>query len=389
MSQLRLIVISQVITPAFANWLEVFATENGPVELWTGVDLVKDSANIAVRRLPAYNRTSYRTRLLGWVRFALIVTFALITKPRKVPVLGITNPPFMPLILWLHRLVLGRRYGIVEYDIYPQIMVTMGLLTAQSLIYRVWYAWHKQALRRANLIITLSDLMADELRTMAGEELTQLVVIPTWTDTDRIKPMARTINPFALEHGLSAELVVLYSGNLGVTHSIETIIQVAECLKDEPTIQFVVIGSGAKYALVEAAVSSKRTPTLTLLPLQPVEKLPYSFASADLAFVTLARGYERLSLPSKTYDMMAAGCAIAGVSQAGSGLDLLLSKHVCGKNFDPEQPDLIAAWILELANNRQKLHELQTNARQAAVDHYSAVHCSVLLTREVRQKLLT
>lgn len=387
MSQPRLVVISQVITPAFANWLEAFANECGPVELWTGVELVKDSTNIVVRRLPKYNRASYRTRLIAWVRFALIVTLILTTKPRQVPVLGITNPPFLPLILWLHQFLFGRRYGIIEYDIYPQIMVTMGLLTAQSPIYRMWYAWHKRALRRANLIVTLSDLMADELRIMAEEELPQLVIIPTWTDTNHIKPMPRTINPFALEHNLSAELVVLYSGNLGVTHSIETIIQVAAYLKDEPKIQFVVIGSGAKYTLVEAAVLSKHTPTLTLLPLQPVEKLPYSFASADLAFVTLAQGYERLSLPSKTYDMMAAGCAIVGISSANSGLDLLLSKHICGKNFDPQQPPLIAAWILELANNKQMLQALQNNARQAAVAHYSAGHCSGLLTREVQQKL--
>ena len=388
MAKTRLIIISQSVAPAFVDWLESFADEHGPIELWTGIDLVKGSENVIVRPLPAYDRSSYITRLITWIQFSLLVTLLLVLRPPRIPVLGTTNPPSTPFVLWLNRVVFKRSYGIIEYDIYPQIMSTMGLINTHSVIYRLWYLWHKQALKQSNLVITLSELMADELQMMAGGMLKQLVVIPTWTDTDRIKPMPRNLNPFAQAHNLSADLVVLYSGNLGVTHSIETIIEVAEKLKDEANIQLVVIGHGAKYTLVETAVASNRAPNIKLLPLQPTEILPYSFASADVAFVTIAQGYERLSLPSKTYDMMAAGCAIVGISETDSGLDRLLAKHSCGRNFSAKQPEMIAAWILELANNKHLLQEQQINARQAAVNHYSAAYCGTMLTNKVREMLL-
>lgn len=383
----RLIVISQVISAAFLNWLESFADHHGPVELWTGVDFVETSEKIRVRRFVPYNKESYSSRLLTWIRFSLSVMIMLVVRPRRIPVLAITNPPLMPLILVLHSTLLGRRYAIIEYDIYPQIMVAMGLLTSRNLVYRVWRMWHAWALRRSSLIVTLSDLMADELESMANTKLGSMVVIPTWTDTARIKPLPKAQNPFVREHLPDAEFVVLYSGNLGATHSIETIVSVAEHLKLESRIQFLIIGDGAKYALVESAIASGRTPNIKLLPLQPAEVLPYSLASADIAFVTLASGYERLSLPSKTYDMMAAGCAIIGISQAGSGLDYLITKHDCGRNFEPDQAAVIASWIVDLYHNGDHLHRLQRNARQAAVKHYSAEHCSSKLTHEILGQL--
>lgn len=383
MCETKLIVISQAISIAFFHWLEAFAEEHGPVELWTGVDFATSSDKIRVRRMTHYNKDSYRTRLLSWIYFSISVMVGLLVTPRRIPVFAITNPPFMPMILVLHRALFDRKYGIIEYDIYPQVMVAMGLLTTGSPIYRTWWAWHSWALRRANIVITLSDLMAEELKGMAKGQLERLVVIPTWTDTTRIKPLAREENPFAREHLPSADIVALYSGNLGATHAIETIVDVAEHLKHELRIQFLVIGDGAKYANVEAAIESGRTPNLKLLPLQPVEVLPYSLASADIAFVTLATGYERLSLPSKTYDMMAAGCAIVGISQSGSALDLLLAQYLCGKNFEPNEAEKIASWLRDFAYNRKRLQELQHNARWTAEEHFSAERCGIKQTNEV------
>lgn len=388
MTETKLIVISQAISVAFLQWLQAFAQEYGPVELWTGSSFAASSETLRVRHLTSYNKDSYRTRLIAWIRFSLSVMIVLMFSPRRIPVLAITNPPFMPLILVLHRVLFGRRFGIIEYDIYPQIMVAMGLLTTRSLIYRIWWSWHSWALRRANLVITLSDRMAEELHGMVKTTLDQLVVIPTWTDTTRIKPLPRSENPFVREQLPTADIVALYSGNLGATHAIETIIEVAEHLKHEPCVQFLIIGDGAKYGQVEAAIASSRTPNIKLLPLQPAKIVPYSLASADIAFVTLAAGYERLSLPSKTYDMMAAGCAVIGVSQTGSGLDHLLSQHGCGKNFRPDKADEIASWILELAHNRTHMRELQQAARKAAVEHFSTDRCETMLSSAVRQQLL-
>lgn len=50
----------------------------------------------------------------------------------------------------------------------------------------------------------------------------------------------------AIQHQLTEKFVVMYSGNLGITHDIESIVLTAEILKENTAIQFVIIGDGAK-----------------------------------------------------------------------------------------------------------------------------------------------
>ncbi|MBK9123571.1 MAG: glycosyltransferase [Chloroflexi bacterium] len=279
--------------------------------------------------------------------------------------------------------VLGRRYGVIEYDIYPQIMAAMGLVRGNGFVYRIWWRWHAWALMRANIVIAIADEMADELRSMVRTGSVNLVTVPTWTDTDRIRPIPRTENPFVRSLGLETDLCIIYSGNLGETHAIETIVEIAGRLIARTHIRFVVIGDGSKRPIVEDAIESGRAPNITLLPPQESAVFPLALASADIAFVTLADGYERLSLPSKTYDMMAAGCAIIGISPSSSGLAQLLETHAVGRNFEPSQVTDIVAWIEEIAGNRSTLEVHRRAARNAAEAHFGATVCQPAMTRAI------
>jgi glycosyltransferase involved in cell wall biosynthesis len=384
----RLIVINQTTSSFFDEWLHQFAKSHGPVELWTGTPPSNSSNGMIVRRLPAYDRSSTRTRLVSWLRFTLIVSWLLLTTARRTPVYAVTNPPFMPLILVLHHRLFGRAYALLEYDIYPQIMKAMGIIGEKSLVYRFWWRWHAWALSEAAVVITISEMMADELRSMVPQRSFPLKIITTWTPTDRLRPIPESENDFIDEHQLRGKFVVIYSGNLGSTHAIEAIVDVAERLRDHSSILFLIVGDGLKRPLIEEAIASGKTPNIRLLPFQPVDRLAYSLSSAEVAIVTLGKGYEHLSMPSKTYDMMATGNAILGISYPPSNLELTLKRHHCGTNLAPDQIDEIASWILHLADDRNKLKKLQIASRQAAVDHFSATACQPKLTKTIEESLL-
>ena len=72
-------------------------------------------------------------------------------------------------------------------------------------------------------------------------------------------------------------------------------------------------GAGRAEELKEAAAQNPGVGRY--LPFQPAEALPYSMTSGDIAVVTLGKGTEGISMPSKCYYMMAAGCAILGLSE--------------------------------------------------------------------------
>ncbi len=101
-------------------------------------------------------------------------------------------------------------------------------------------------------------------------------------------------------------------GNLGMVHDLTVLPAVAAQLQAYPDVHFVVIGEGAGRKALEAQCARLDLSNLTFLPFQPESALPFSLAMADIGLVALAKGAEGVSMPSKTYYMMAAGSALLG-----------------------------------------------------------------------------
>ena len=121
--------------------------------------------------------------------FTLVAVWRLLRSGRQIPLFVVTNPPLMPLAAWLLCKVQGRRYGLLEWDIYPQILEATGLVGSRHIVYRLWRSWHGRALRSADLVVTIGERMAAALQEMSGDPGLEAVVIPNWVDTDRIHPI--------------------------------------------------------------------------------------------------------------------------------------------------------------------------------------------------------
>ena len=367
----------------------MLARGNGPVELISGNAPSEFAPAVIVRRGPAYDRSSLCSRLWTWVRFTCVATWWLLRSDRDISLFVVTNPPLMPLVAWLLHKLQGRQFGLLEWDIYPQILEATGLLGPGHIVYRLWKSWHARALRAADLVVTLGEQMAAILRETSGDPTAEIVVMPTWVDTDRILPLGQVDNAFAQAQGFEDELVVLYSGNLGAIHAVEAIVQMAEALADSEDVLILVVGEGAKRSIVEAAIGAGRVPNLRLLSRQPASVFPQVLASAQIGIVSLADGFEGLSMPSKTYDLMAAGTAILGISNLPNDLGAAIERHGCGANFAPESTAAMAAWVRAMAADAEGLGRLRRASRQAAVRHYSTASVAGSLSETVRSRLLS
>lgn len=73
----------------------------------------------------------------------------------------------------------------------------------------------------------------------------KISIIHSWAKPEAIVPIAKRENWFAWKYNLVNKFTVLYSGNMDRCHDINTILEAAKELQDEP-IQFVWIGGGAK-----------------------------------------------------------------------------------------------------------------------------------------------
>lgn len=311
-------------------------------------------------KIVVYRKTTTFLRLWSWIIGWLQIWFKITFKYRKAELFIVSNPPMVTLLPLFCR----NSYSLLIYDTYPDVLVSTGIFGADSRVVRWWKRKNVRLFQKARNIYTIGEGMRDCLAQYVDKA--RIKVIPNWADLSRLKPIAKSGNPFICQHHLGDKFVVLYSGNLGNTHKVETIAEVAEILKEEQDICFVIIGEGAKKKKIEQQIKEKALQNCLLLPFQPVEELPCSLGAADIGIVTLDLTASRLSVPSKTYSMLAVGCCMLGIAGYDSELAKIIEGYQAGEVFEPEEADRIAGFIREIKEDAEKLNFYKQNAREAA-----------------------
>ncbi len=95
---------------------------------------------------------------------------------------------------------------------------------------------------------------------------------------------------------------MLYGGNVGFSQSLDLVLGAARA---SPDVRFLVNGDGAARASLEAAAAD--LPNVVFRGYIEPERLSELLATGDIHVVPLKAGLARVSVPSKTYSIMAAG----------------------------------------------------------------------------------
>jgi len=204
----------------------------------------------------------------------------------------------------------------------------------------------------------------------------EIMIVPLWSDNSYIKPLAKSINPFVQAHNLSEKFVVIYSGNLGAVHNAEILPELAALVKN-PDILFLIIGEGDRKKIIAEKIQNLGLINCMMLPLQSVETIPFSFASADLAIVSLGTNASEHSLPSKTFNFMSAGLPLLCIAGEKSDLNRLVSKYDTGRCFTPDRLAEMKSFIEEVADDKSLQERFKANSLNASLN-FSAENASVI-----------
>ncbi|MGB3298515.1 MAG: glycosyltransferase family 4 protein [Phormidesmis sp.] len=327
---------------------------------------VEKTGRVWVKRSRMTQLFSHRIsgKAISGLLFALRVILHLIRRSRSYDVTLVTTaPPFLPVIAYLANVFLGARYVCLLYDLYPDIAVELDVVSDRHPIAKLWRLINRQVWRRAENVIVLSSSMKQRVISHCPDIEDKVSVIHSWANPDKILPIQKRDNWFAQEHNLVDPFVVMYSGNMGRCHDIDTIFAAAELLKDEP-IQFVFIGDGAKRSQLIESVLAAKLNNFLFLPYQEKSDLPYSLTACDLSLVSVSEGMESLVAPSKLYPAMATGRPVAAVCPPSSYLGSLLDSAQGGTAFANGEAKALAAFICELSQNRFKAERLGKSGRQ-------------------------
>jgi glycosyltransferase involved in cell wall biosynthesis len=360
----------------------------GPVALLTGhpETLAKGSQGL-VSLFPSvpYNRATNVSRGLTWLLFLGHAFIWLQRWPGRIPCLLFSNPPLLPWLGYGLRRWRCRPYAVMVHDIYPDVLVRLKGLAENSLVMRGWRRLNRLSYERAEAVMTLGGCMA---ATLAGQfdptrtKMGRLEIIHPWADTARLRPRPKAENWFARSHAQVGKLTVMYSGNMGMGHDIETMLTAARRLRPARDLHFMFLGAGPKWQSVADYLRLEAPDNVTLLPWQPEAVVPFSLAAADVALVSLEAGAEGLAFPSKALSAMAAGSALLGLSHTPSDLQALIEQFHCGLNVRPGDVEGLVQAILTFRDDASFLSQCRRTARLLAESTFAR-------SRNVRKVLNT
>ncbi len=368
-----ILLVNQHTVPVFTDVVNAFATAGHETRLFTGnieAGQVPIDSRVKVVNSIGYKRSNTFSRLATWLLFTTHYFFYLLFCKKPSQILVVTNPPTAPFVT---ALVAGWRnipFHIIVFDLYPEALQQAGLSSNRSWLFKRWQSNNYWTFGKAKGLITLSESMKQAVVGYTSPD--KVHIIFNWADTNYIRPVDRAQNAFITEHKLADKFVVLYSGNMGLTHNLESLVEAAALLKDEPRIVFLLIGEGGKRKKLESIALQRSLGNVIFLPYQDATSFPLAMASADVGVVTLGTGAEGISVPSKTYVNMAAGLAIIAISPANSELNRIVEHFSIGYVVLPDQPAKIAEHIRLLANDQGKLAELKARSREASLNFTSA-----------------
>ncbi|MGL6343132.1 MAG: glycosyltransferase family 4 protein [Waterburya sp.] len=285
-------------------------------------------------------------------------------------VLLTTAPPFLSIIGYLANLFFKVDYACLVYDLYPDAVIELDVISANNLIARLWHKINEIVWYKSKKIIVLSETMKSRIVEQHPTIASKISVIHNWADADWIKPLRKQQNWFARKHGIDQQFTVLYSGNLGLCHDLETIVATIELLQDH-SIRFVFIGAGTKHEICQQIVREQNLNNCLFLPYQDKVNLPYSLTACDLALVSIAPGLEGVVAPSKVYGIMAAGVAIAAICEPHSYLRPLIENAECGACFNHNYSQDLADFIIALAANPELAVSMGNAGRKYQEKHFT------------------
>jgi glycosyltransferase involved in cell wall biosynthesis len=326
---------------------------------------------------PPFRSSSAIARLSSWMGYFVIGGWRALTEPGKPLLFIVTNPPMMPIIGWLAKKVKRQRYALLFYDMYPEALVRFGGISDRSIIAKGWRLLNRVSVRNADRVITLSPRLTQTLSQYYSEDgsMHNVQIVPTWVDAEYIRPIPKHENWFARQYDQVTKLTILYSGNIGATHDLSTLVEVADRLRPHTDIHLLVISNSPGRKSLEGECTERDLTNITFLARQDEATLPYSLASADIAIVALAEGAEGISMPSKAYYMMGAGNALLGLSNPNSDLAAVIRDYQCGINVRPGDVEETVRAIMKWYNQPEYLRDCQKRARQAVERSFSREIC--------------
>jgi glycosyltransferase involved in cell wall biosynthesis len=293
---------------------------------------------------------------------------------RRDVVLVVTTPPLLPLVTVAACKIRGARCVLIVHDVYPDVLIAARMAESDAWSVRLLRAVTRWLYRSVDRIVVLGrDMETLVAQKLGSADARKVAVIPNWGDVDAVTPASKRSSPTAQKLELLNRFVVQYAGNMGRTHGMEDVMEAARRLRSE-NVHWMVLGSGAKRAWVEAYVAREGLRSVTVDSIRSREDQQDFLNACDISIISFAPGMAGVSVPSRMYNSMAAGKPLLAVADPESELARVVAEEKIGVVVPPGNVDQLVATIQRMRADPVALDEMGARARAAVMAKYTLPH---------------
>jgi glycosyltransferase involved in cell wall biosynthesis len=258
-----------------------------------------------------------------------------------------------PLDIWPARRIArqaGAKLVHEVHDLWPLSPIELSGMSPWHPFALLCQAAENTACRDADVVVSMLPKVQGHMAAH-GLDLAKLHIVPNGITLDEWQgepaPLRDDVAAALGRARAAGRTVVGYAGSMGQPNALDTLLDAAALLREQP-LQFMLVGSGHEQARLVQRVRAENLSNVAFLPPIPKAQVPSFLADVDIAYI----GWQRVPIyrfgiaPNKLMDYMMACCAVLHSVDAGNDP---VAEAGCGLTVAPGSPAAVAQGLLQLA----------------------------------------
>ncbi|MDE1145967.1 MAG: glycosyltransferase [Azospirillaceae bacterium] len=275
----------------------------------------------------------------------------------------------------------GRHVAFI-HDIQSGMAKGLNMVSSGGLVKAMRWC-ERTVLNRVDLIVVLTEHMADQLRELGVTK--DIEVFPIWVDTDRLYPEAPVPHtPANDSQSLSLAARLLYSGNFGLKQGLGQVLSMAEDLQRQADdVEIILRGSGSMRPAIEEEIATRALRRVRVTGLLPADELRRGLTEGDIHLVPQEPDAAAFAIPSKIFNIMAVGRPFVATAKPHSPLWHIQERSGAFLCVPPHDTEAFTQAVMRLVRDTALRRELGDRGRRFVEQHYSRSHVLGGFTRRL------
>lgn len=316
-----------------------------------------------------FGRGTFLGKLLDYLSYYLGVAWKLmVMKPRPDRIVAMTTPPYLSVLARGISRLRGGDHAHWVMDLYPDVMTAHGMLRENGFPCRMLAALTRSGFggRRCVSVLALGPDMVKRLERYlpkkSQDKLGSRIVewVPLWESVENgghadCPDEITNYDELRRSRGWTKdELVVMYSGNMGLGHPMAEALAAAKELKGSP-VRFVFYGRGKRRGEVERFIRENPECWVEINDYAPAEMLGAHLRSADVHLVSLDPAWTGTMVPSKLQGVFSIGRPVIFIGSKESSVGRWVAESGGGWIVPPGEPERLLAAISDAKDDKERI----------------------------------